>query len=182
MELLDSNTFTNYLGLQFQVWMYRSLPWKRLSRGFGWLSELKAPPVIVAISIHIYSLIFGCDLSEADPPSPWQYSSLASFFRRRLQPGCRPLAPHSHLVCPADGAVTFLGPYHGGSLQQVKGVHYSLPKFLGKHPSSLSSHLDLLCLRNTCLYQIVIYLHPGDYHRFHSPVNWTVHSRTHVSG
>ena len=138
--------------------------------------------MIVAISIYVYTLLFGCDLSEAHPPSPWQYASLAAFFRRKLRPGCRPMDPNSRLVCPADGAVTFLGPYHGGSLQQVKGVHYSLPQFLGKPPSELSSHLELLQLQKTCLYQLVIYLHPGDYHRFHSPVNWTVHSRSHISG
>ena len=29
---------------------------------------------------------------------------------------------------------------------------------------------------------MVIYLHPGDYHRFHSPVTWHVRSRTRVCG
>ena len=160
--------------------MYRSLPWLTLSRHFGRLAEAECPRVLVVVSVLVYSLVFGCDVSEASPASLRAHPSLAAFFRRRLRPGCRPLSPRSRLVSPADGTVTFTGPYLGGSLQQVKGVHYSLPKFLGR--SSYTCKESLLQNKHTGLYQVVIYLHPGDYHRFHSPVTWHVHSRTRVWG
>ena len=69
---------------------------------------------------------------------------------------------------------------------QVKGVHYSLPYFLGLRVpkgqmlhGAMQNSSDLLMNKDgsTKLYQAVVYLSPGDYHRFHSPVEWTIHTR-----
>ena len=161
-----------------KVWIYRSLPWLSLSRRFGKFAEEKFPPPLVALMVWIYAQLFRCNLDEADPSSVWEYESLAAFFRRRLHPSSRPVSRYSKIVVPADGTLTFCGAYKGGSLQQVKGVYYSLPQFLGR----VTESAELLQHSNTCFYQAVIYLCPGDYHRFHSPTRWRVEHRTHIWG
>jgi phosphatidylserine decarboxylase len=80
-------------------------------------------------------------------------------------------------------------------VEQVKGVNYSLKAFLGektwssslvaasadddddvKYESSLKQNPD------NELYHCIIYLAPGDYHRFHSPSDWEVFYRRHFPG
>ena len=41
---------------------------------------------------------------------------------------------------------------------------------------------SLLTDPSNILYHCIIYLAPGDYHRFHSPADWTVQYRRHFPG
>jgi phosphatidylserine decarboxylase len=207
-------------------------------------------------------------LSEVAEPDLHVYPNLASFFYRTLKPGVRPIDPNPNaVVSPADGKVIQFGTIeHGGEVEQVKGVTYSLDSLLGSvrptqrapiadastdakqahskvgeqdtvradeefanvngisytlpnlfsgpwpkdgkpaempadqstepAPSSVSEvSADLAnaeparpwwaptsAKTPTGLYYCVIYLAPGDYHRFHSPVSWVVESRRHFAG
>ena len=75
----------------------------------------------------------------------------------------------------------------------MKGITYSLSKFLGPQNTyqtttpTLYEYQQNLLQHNTddnqtALYSCVIYLSPGDYHRFHSPAQWSVDFRRHFAG
>jgi len=103
-------------------------------------------------------------------------------------------------TCPSDGIVLTYGKVTDSRVEQVKGVTYSLSRFLGpvswknladRGHTDAESHttddVDYIkriksCDRGTELYQAVIYLAPGDYHRFHSPTEWTIIFRRYFPG
>ena len=116
------------------------------------------------------------------------YNSLSEFFRRALKPTARPLCTNSCVTSPADGRVLSVGMVSPeGHLEQIKGVRYTLSAFLGglrekndkqvpvtNATDSYVAELMEDSEQNNALYHVVIYLAPGDYHRFHSPVDWQV--------
>lgn len=60
-------------------------------------------------------------------------------------------------------------------IEQVKGVSYSLQAFLGSKPEE---HAE----QSKKLHYVVVYLAPGDYHRFHSPTSWSINELRHFPG
>merc|ERR1712156_981809 len=110
----------------------RRFPWRILSRQWGILAHTKLKPHFLnAIVIYIYAWLFDCKIEEAERSKISQFESLGDFFVRTLKPGVRPVDQSTAVVSPADGTATFNGSFKGGFLEQVKGVHYSLPYFLG---------------------------------------------------
>lgn len=75
-----------------------------------------------------------------------------------------------------------------GRVGNVKGINYAVDNFLGRpiHSngfySAPATGSSITLKAHHRLYSVVIYLAPGDYHRFHSPTNWTVQRRRHFSG
>ncbi|CAL8091276.1 unnamed protein product [Calicophoron daubneyi] len=125
-----------------------------------------------------YAHAFGCNLFELKDPDLKNYASISDFFVRELADGCRPIDKKSPMVSPADGEVVYFGPVSSSSqdrLEQIKGVYYSFSEFLGcQPPSSINPDRQL--------YQCIIYLAPGDCHRFYSPTDWEATVRRHFAG
>ncbi|XP_063933262.1 uncharacterized protein LOC135145066 [Zophobas morio] len=111
-------------------------------------------------------------MQEAQRQNFKDYKSLNDFFTRQLSPLARPIED-SIITSPADGRVLYLGPVPNGRVEAVKGISYSIERFLGEVPIPREGY---------SLQQITIYLSPSDCHRFHSPTNWNIRKRVHFPG
>ncbi|CAK5061589.1 unnamed protein product [Meloidogyne enterolobii] len=114
-------------------------------------------------------------MEEAKEPSLLNYSTFSEFFNRELKEGIRPITLYSDLVSPADGTVLHFGKVIDGRIECVKGQDYEINEFLG--PFNINKIKE-----NNSLYQLIIYLAPGDYHAFHSPTKWKIFEKTHFPG
>lgn len=163
----------------------KSIPFRSISRVWGSIHTMELPNFLRSPLYRLWSYIFECNLEEVNVESLTSYKNLNEFFTRTLKDGVRPLSPSS-LVCPCDGKVLHYGPIDHRSIEQVKGITYSLDSFLGVGEKSLDPnevyHDIPLDPVNNQLYHCVIYLAPGDYHRFHAPSNWIIEKLKHFSG
>uniref|UniRef100_A0A158R455 Phosphatidylserine decarboxylase proenzyme, mitochondrial n=1 Tax=Syphacia muris TaxID=451379 RepID=A0A158R455_9BILA len=179
---------------------YCSLPLNTLSRFAGGIARIYIPVWLRPTLLGLYARLFNCRMDEALVEDFRMYPTLASFFNRELKPSVRPISD-AELVSPADGVVVHYGKVENGKIEFVKGQDYALSEFLG--PIDLSEkfenlkkvsyfllfHFSIFVFANSCvyagiteLYQVVIYLAPGEYHAFHSPARWTVKQEFHYPG
>ncbi|GAM23148.1 hypothetical protein SAMD00019534_063230 [Acytostelium subglobosum LB1] len=141
---------------------------------WGLVNRRRLPVALRSPLYSAWAYTFKCNMDEIPAPLD-TYPSLAEFFSRPIKEGTRPIA-EGGMVSPVDGRVLACGEVLGDKVEQVKGVTYSLQQFLGCEPSSL------LQRSNTKLYQCILYLSPGDYHRIHSSEDWTINKRSHFPG
>ncbi|XP_025091767.1 phosphatidylserine decarboxylase proenzyme, mitochondrial-like isoform X3 [Pomacea canaliculata] len=176
------------------VTLYRKMPLKAMSRLWGRFNELELPIFLRRPLLSLYIWMFGCRLDEAEVEDLRHYRNLGEFFRRQLKPDVRPIDDNYVLTSPSDGKILHYGRVENGILEQVKGVTYSLRGFLGpqtwrdakstniNHISDTEYQEELGMQPDHDLFHCIIYLAPGDYHRFHSPTNWVLHHRRHFPG
>ncbi|KAA8497168.1 Phosphatidylserine decarboxylase proenzyme 1, mitochondrial [Porphyridium purpureum] len=203
--LEDGCDFEALSGEPLSVGMYdfvtRQLPLRAVSRLWGTVNELPLPVPLRAPLYNSWCRTFDCDVDQAEKPLK-EYANLQEFFGRALKPGLRPTdtAPDA-VVSPCDGRVLTCGPVGAfGKLHQVKGFTYDLRDFLGVegpheklalsavnvYDESDKNRKDAALSKQRSsnqLFQMVLYLAPGDYHNFHSPVDdWQLTKVRHVVG
>lgn len=191
-----------------RISLYRKLPLKSISRAWGEINELDLPVIFRKPCFYLYGWLYSCNFDEINVADLNDFKNLSEFFRRTLKPDARVIDTESCLVNPCDGRILNFGKSEKGYLEQVKGVNYSLKGFLGPQdwpttkkntkvqftieeglpPNNLledDKFYEKNILYNpeeNCLYHCIIYLAPGDYHRFHSCTDWNVHYRRHFPG
>jgi phosphatidylserine decarboxylase len=131
-----------------------------LSRLWGKLMRLRRPRFLARRMIGRFKNHYQINMDEF-AGSPQDYSSLADFFVRPLDPQKRPLfADGRFILSPADGQLSGLEFITSDCATQVKGKTYPLGRFLGTDIDfSPGWHLA------------TIYLSPRNYHRYHYPVS-----------
>ena len=149
------------------------LPQHLLSRCTGWLADLRRPVWLKNWVIRIFVRHFKVDMTEAIEPDPTRYACFNDFFTRALRDGARPLA-ESDLVCPADGAISQLGPIEFGRIFQAKGQLFSTVELLGGDTQRARQFIDGSFA--------TIYLSPRDYHRVHMPITGRLIATSYIPG
>ncbi|XP_073505165.1 phosphatidylserine decarboxylase proenzyme, mitochondrial-like [Phyllobates terribilis] len=167
--------------------VYTRAPTRLLSRLWGLVNEVRLPPWLRRPLLSMYVWAFSVNMQEAEVEDLKRYKNLGELFRRPLKSTARTISSQ-YLVSPCDGRVLHCGRTRGSQIEQVKGITYSLENFLGPQgwwdsENSGGPFLQELGINpSNRLYHHVIYLAPGDYHRFHSPTDWSIQHRRHFPG
>ena len=155
------------------IFFQHVVPQHLLSRCTGWLAALRQPVWLKSWVIRQFIRHFDVDMAEAAEPDPERYANFNEFFTRSLRVGARPVDA-ADIVCPADGAVSQMGPIAEGLLFQAKGRYFSTEELLGGDEQRAAQF-------NGGQFA-TIYLSPKDYHRVHMPVAGRLTATTYIPG
>ena len=149
------------------------LPQHQLSRLVGKIAESEHTALKTAV-IFAFKQRYGIDLSIAEAEEISKYPSFNAFFTRALKPGQRPIDPETtHIVSPADGAISQLGKIENGKIFQAKGQSFSTAELIADPQLALPFADGEFA---------TVYLSPKDYHRVHMPFSGTLTETLYVPG
>ncbi|KDO32457.1 hypothetical protein SPRG_02934 [Saprolegnia parasitica CBS 223.65] len=157
------------------------IPYRGISRLWGFVNDIELPMWAREPVYKAWTYAFDCQLHEMKYPLK-EYRNLGEFFSRPLKEGARVIDRDPRVMSsPVDGRMATIGVVDGSSgipvLEQIKGARYRMDEFLGSIPDFFTNPTP-----GKRLYHCVIYLAPGDYHRIHSPIDWSVEERRHFPG
>src|SRR3990167_1095410 len=150
------------------------LPHHLLSRLAGCIAECRVRWFKNAFTAW-FAKRYQVNMSEAEVEQLDAYEHFNAFFTRALKEGARPLdeTPDA-ILCPADGAVSQLGPIEHGRIFQAKGHSFSVLELLGGDNERAAAFMGGEFA--------TIYLSPKDYHRVHMPLAGTLREMVYVPG
>ncbi|MCO5590138.1 hypothetical protein L7F22_044107 [Adiantum nelumboides] len=211
-KIVDENGKVVTMSGPWTVYVLGALPLNTISRIWGWANNLTLPIWFRPFGFKLYSRIFGCNLDEMKDTELKNYRSLGEFFYRELKDNARPIAdaplvsPADGKVLHCGSiqgrrveqvkGVTYSLDALLGLTSDPQGIETNTPEMIGKYANVAyemgSGALPPILQRHSPghegigsgnkLFFCVIYLAPGDYHRFHSPTSWVVERRRHFRG
>jgi len=155
------------------------------------------PPYLRVGIYKAFGTLYGVNYAEAVQEDLNKFRTFNQFFTRELKAEVRPIAEQFNdksLVSPCDGTVLSLGDVNAfdSTIECVKGNAYRLDEFLFGYQTSKdgddhkTTAVDRMLAaakeRGNKVMYAVVYLSPGDYHRYHSPAIFTANYRRHIAG
>lgn len=151
----------------------RIVPQHQLSRVVGKVAASENL-VVKNLAIQAFKAKYGIDLSIAEQSDALKYKSFNEFFTRSLKSGVRPIdEAQTHIVSPADGAISQIGEIVNGDIFQAKGQKFTVEQLIGDPQLAQPFKQGKFA---------TVYLSPKDYHRVHMPFTGTLTETLYVPG
>jgi phosphatidylserine decarboxylase len=144
-------------------------------QAIGAATRVPLPAGLSRAAVSAYTRWFGVDLADVDPELLARgFPSFDAFFTRQLRAGARPVDKQPGvLVSPCDGRLREVAEVEAQGVVVAKGHAYAIGELIG------DPHLAERFVGGL---QVVIYLHPRDYHRVHAPISGVVPRVTQIPG
>ena len=170
---------------------------RNASRFAGFICSLYVPVCIRPFFYGGFAYVYEIDMNEYEYPAFEHYNTFTEFFTRKLKAGVRSTSEPNNtqsMCSPCDGRVLTCGKINSefATIDCVKGRSYKLDEFMfgenmpkkekEQNVQEVRSLINKVKARGNELFYMVIYLSPGDYHRFHSPAIHTADYRRHIVG
>lgn len=167
----------------------RFAPTRFVSRMTGRLCNTPLPPYLRVYLYKAFGYMYGVNFDEIDKPLN-SFRTFNKFFTRELVGGARPITDPQNiytLCSPCDGKILSWGDVDStnSTIDCVKGNDYRLDEFLfgyQQENSAVDAMIKSAVGRSNKTMFCVVYLAPGDYHRYHSPASFTATYRRHIAG
>jgi phosphatidylserine decarboxylase len=134
------------------------------SQAMGLAARLPLPAGVSRAAVSAYARLFGVNLDDVEPEQLSQgFRSFDAFFTRSLRHGVRRIDKSPDvLVSPCDGRLREVAEIEAQGVVVAKGHAYAIGELLADSELAEQFVGGL---------QVVIYLHPRDYHRVHVPIS-----------
>lgn len=171
---------------RFQVSISRNV-----SRFAGFVMSSPIPTSLRSPIYGKFASMYGVKLDEMKIEDLSAYKTFKDFFTRELKEGVRTISEKdnpSAVTSPCDGTVYSMGTVENSTMLAVKGNPYSVDEFMFGEKAKKGSRSYYTQLAKSAEEQgkelkfMVIYLSPGDYHRYHSAADFLTNYRRHVPG
>ena len=156
---------------------------RRVSACAGHLARINVPYFMRKFLYTSYAQVYNVKLEEIEQPLD-EFENFLAFFTRKIKPLKIDVTPQS-ITSPADSKVLCFSEVSGNECLIVKGINYKIGELIsGENVYQIQGETlqNIKKTKTNKLYQCILYLAPGDYHRFHSPVDMIVKKRIHIYG